>query len=737
MSEIKNKKDSLNNSQNTSQEILIGDYIIKKTIGSGTFSTVKLGMHRITLKKVAIKILDKNKIESKDDLERIIREMQILTEMNHQNVIKVFKIYEEENNFSIIMEYCEGGELFNYIVKNKRLSEEESAYFFYQIINGIEYIHSKGVAHRDLKPENLLIGKKKILKIIDFGLSNFYDGSKRLETPCGSPCYASPEMVKGRKYDGFNIDIWAIGIILFAMLCGYLPFEDDENDNDILFSQIIKNKIEYPSFLSELSLDILKKILVSDPLKRINIEEIKKHEFYLKGERIYDEIFNKKKDDKKENKKEEENIKQILDKNTKTFKSENDYEKKIMNATTENSEKKINKNNPQNILFLDYLKSEKANKKNNIQHKPPITITLNKGDNKNSNRKENNKTNNNTHNNTISNSKNEIQQNGNEINTIMPKNKIYNTKYCITTDNNIENNRNAIKFLMNGKAKEKGGLINVFSFKKKKKLFTKLEIKNQKDKIIDKKSYIYDKQPLKFNSRLRTYKINLDIINNTRNSFDKENPKIKNDLTHYDRNILKLKNNININNLRIINNKTKNKNKDYSLKKKLLKYNVMELKQYNKLVNQINININNISKNIKNKFDNNSKPSVTNNNVINLNVILNNTVNNNKNLDSLQISNNPLDILKKNLPATPSQMRFIPSKKSTLPSITISERIKPKIATHKFKSINNSKYLNTESNYERIERQKKIFLDNVSKKHEYFRLNYPKNYRLNPNIYNY
>ena len=119
---------------------------------------------------------------------------------------------------------------------------------------------------------------------------------------------------------------------------------------------------------------------MSDPLKRINIEEIKKHEFYLKGERIYDEIFNKKKDDKKENKKEEENIKQILDK---TFKSENDYEKKIMNATTENSEKKINKNNPQNILFLDYLKSEKANKKNNIQHKPPITITLNKGDNKN------------------------------------------------------------------------------------------------------------------------------------------------------------------------------------------------------------------------------------------------------------------------------------------------------------------------------------------------------------------
>ena len=234
------------------KEITIGDYIIKKTIGSGTFSTVKLGIHRITQKKVAIKILDKNKIESRDDLERIIREMQILTEMHNPFVIKVYKIYEDKNNFLIIMEYCEGGELFNYIVKKKRLSEDESSYFFFQLINGIEYIHSKGIAHRDLKPENLLLGKNKILKIIDFGLSNFYDGQKRLQTPCGSPCYASPEMVKGKKYDGFNIDIWAIGVILFAMLCGYLPFEDDENDTDVLFNEIIRNKIDYPYFLSKL-----------------------------------------------------------------------------------------------------------------------------------------------------------------------------------------------------------------------------------------------------------------------------------------------------------------------------------------------------------------------------------------------------------------------------------------------------------------------------------------------------
>ena len=294
------------------KEITIGDYIIKKTIGSGTFSTVKLGIHRITQKKVAIKILDKYKIESRDDLERIIREMQILTEMNNPFVIKVYKIYEDKNNFLIIMEYCEGGELFNYIVKKKRLTEDESSYFFFQLINGIEYIHSKGIAHRDLKPENLLISKNKILKIIDFGLSNFYDGQKRLQTPCGSPCYASPEMVKGKKYDGFNIDIWAIGVILFAMLCGYLPFEDDENDTDVLFNEIIRNKIDYPYFLSDLSLDILQRILVSDPLKRITIEEIKDHKFYLKGERIF---RNKFEEIKRENEERNKNTSKEKEKN--------------------------------------------------------------------------------------------------------------------------------------------------------------------------------------------------------------------------------------------------------------------------------------------------------------------------------------------------------------------------------------------------------------------------------------
>ena len=264
---------------------LLSDYIIKETIGKGTFSIVKLGINKNTRDKVAIKILKKNKIIHREDVERIQREISILKKLSHINVIKIYKINEDEEKYYIFMEYCENGELFHYIVERQRLTEEESSFFFYQLINGLEYIHSENIVHRDLKPENLLLGKHNILKIIDFGLSNFCEVDNFLETPCGSPCYASPEMVSGKKYNGHIIDIWSTGIILFAMTCGYLPFEDQ--DNDILFKKILKCKIKYPEYLSDMIVDLMKKILVREPEKRISLDEIKLHPFYLKGKEIF------------------------------------------------------------------------------------------------------------------------------------------------------------------------------------------------------------------------------------------------------------------------------------------------------------------------------------------------------------------------------------------------------------------------------------------------------------------
>ena len=216
---------------------------------------------------------------------QIKREIEILKKFHHINIIRVKDILEDSKNIYIIMEYCEKGELFNRIIEEICLEDNEAAYYFYQLINGLEYMHKIGIVHRDLKPENLLINKNNILKIIDFGLSNYYDKNKLLSTPCGSPYYAAPEIISCQKYDGILVDIWNTGIILYAMLCGSLPF--NEKDRAELYKHKLKCQINFPEHLEKDALDLLKKILVNDPNRRISIEEIKKHPFYIKGRKEF------------------------------------------------------------------------------------------------------------------------------------------------------------------------------------------------------------------------------------------------------------------------------------------------------------------------------------------------------------------------------------------------------------------------------------------------------------------
>ena len=281
----------------TKEQIIEGKnktYVISKTLGKGTFGKVKMAYNKDNKKeKYACKILLKSNIKDEDDNIRCKREMEILKRMHHVNVVRTYEIISTDTTYFIFMDFCAKGELFNYIVEQQHLNEEKSAFFYYQIINGIEYIHNKGVCHRDLKPENLLLTEKMKLKIIDFGLSNFFS-ENLLETPCGSPCYASPEMVMGKKYDGFCVDVWSSGIILYAMLCGYLPFEEMENDeyNEVLFKNIVECNVDYPKeFITPAAKDLLMQILVKDPQKRIKIEEIKQHNFYLLGELMYKQTF--------------------------------------------------------------------------------------------------------------------------------------------------------------------------------------------------------------------------------------------------------------------------------------------------------------------------------------------------------------------------------------------------------------------------------------------------------------
>ena len=263
---------------------ILNDYTFIKDIGEGNFGKVKLSKLKATNENFAIKILNKKKLKSQTKTSAY-NEIEIISKLNHKNIIHVEKILEDKENYYIIMEYCDKGELFEYIVNKERLDQIESSIFFYQLINGVEYIHKQGFAHRDLKPENLLLTKNKILKIIDFGLCHDFDGKTFLKTKCGSPSYAAPEILKGFPYDGFKTDIWCCGIILYGMLCGYLPFDGD--DNQETFQQIVECNPEYPPFLEEDSINLLRGILNPKPKKRLSISQIKKHPFYIKGKNYF------------------------------------------------------------------------------------------------------------------------------------------------------------------------------------------------------------------------------------------------------------------------------------------------------------------------------------------------------------------------------------------------------------------------------------------------------------------
>ena len=392
---------SVNIGKNSMKEI-DGEYILKSIIGEGTFSKVKLGINKFTGQKVAIKILDKLKLIEVEGIERVLREIKISSELNHPNIIKIYKIIEEEKNYLVIMEYCEEGELFNYIVKKERLSENESSFFYYQLINALEYLHSKGIAHRDLKPENILLGENHIIKLIDFGLSNYFDKNKLLITPCGSPCYASPEMIRGEDYNGPDNDIWATGIILYAMLCGYLPFENEDNDenNNLLFKKILSGKLDYPNYLSDTAVDLIKKILVNYPKNRIKIKEIKKHSFYLKGKQIFEKkqeaiIFNERMSNYFSNNLHYKGsykdvyLKNFLSRNNNRhinnnqiinlFRSKYYDTKEHLVTSFENQNNKIlttTNNKAKNTIKNEYLATETNNNKLNTDNFTPLNIKL-------------------------------------------------------------------------------------------------------------------------------------------------------------------------------------------------------------------------------------------------------------------------------------------------------------------------------------------------------------------------
>ena len=257
----------------------VGNYVLLDTIGKGTFSKVSLGTHLLTNQTVAIKIMQKDKIKDKVDMERINREIYILKLTSHPNISQMYEIVSTKNNFYLVMEYINGGDLFDYIYNENKLSEEKACSLFRQIISCVEYLSRLGICHRDIKPENILLNKNKTkVKLIDFGLSNFCGANQMLTSSCGSPCYASPEMISCVPYYGIASDLWSCGVVLYCMLVGCLPFDDD--DIQCLYKKILIGEFVLPSTLSSESIDLLKRILQVDPKKRITLSGIKKHKWF-------------------------------------------------------------------------------------------------------------------------------------------------------------------------------------------------------------------------------------------------------------------------------------------------------------------------------------------------------------------------------------------------------------------------------------------------------------------------
>ncbi|EAY20221.1 CAMK family protein kinase [Trichomonas vaginalis G3] len=258
----------------------IGPYIVIRTLGEGITGKVKLAVNKETNENVAIKIIPKSSFEKRADLqEKVHRECALMRLTDHPNILKLLAYYESARHIYIVLEYAKQGELFDYLISRRVLPEDQALDFFRQIILAIEYLHSFGICHRDLKPENILLDEYTRVKIADFGFARWVR-SNIAETSCGSPHYAAPEVINGHPYDGRKADIWSCGIILFALLAGYLPFDDPSIRT--LLHKVKRGSFQMPRFRPEIQ-DLIQKILTVDPQNRITIPEIKQHPAFRLG----------------------------------------------------------------------------------------------------------------------------------------------------------------------------------------------------------------------------------------------------------------------------------------------------------------------------------------------------------------------------------------------------------------------------------------------------------------------
>ena len=292
----------------------VGKYVLGKTLGQGTFGKVKLAVHQDTGVKRALKIMDKAKIRASGMGEQIKKEISIMQTLRHANIIQLIEVLASPTSIYLVLELVTGGELFDVIVEQGRLEEDEARRYFRQLVSGLSYCHERGVCHRDLKPENLLLDDEGVLKISDFGLSTLQqqqqlpaagpngkavsgDGNKGgstsnsseseiavhlLHTTCGTPNYVAPEVLMDKGYDGYAADVWSAGVILYVLLAGFLPF--DEVSMVDLFRKIMKADFSYPAWLSAEAKHLLSTIITPIVHDRATMKQVMQHPWMKMGE---------------------------------------------------------------------------------------------------------------------------------------------------------------------------------------------------------------------------------------------------------------------------------------------------------------------------------------------------------------------------------------------------------------------------------------------------------------------
>ncbi|CAF2327643.1 unnamed protein product [Rotaria sp. Silwood2] len=258
----------------------VGNYVILKTIGEGSFAKVRLGVHLITEMKVAVKVINKREVFKRNYLRaNLRREASMMQRMSHKNIVQLHEVMETENSYYIVMDLVQGNEFVKYLTKRKQLDENETRKYIRQIVSAVEHMHRARVIHRDIKLQNFMLDQNSDIIIIDFGLSNCLDEKGFLTTQCGSPAYAAPEIFAHQEY-GPAVDVWSIGVNMYAMLMGKLPFKVEHRSRNLakLHACILKG-CEIPNTLSRDCQDLLSRLLEPSPTKRITISEILRHPF--------------------------------------------------------------------------------------------------------------------------------------------------------------------------------------------------------------------------------------------------------------------------------------------------------------------------------------------------------------------------------------------------------------------------------------------------------------------------